>query len=69
MNTIQYLFRRIGTNMPSEIWKSCMRVCVCGSGPPENKMGINASNTAEVHFDNVKIPRENLLGGKSLFNC
>jgi len=36
-----------------------------GSGPPEHKMGINASNTAEVHFDNVKVPRENLLGGKS----
>jgi len=35
------------------------------SGPPEHKMGINASNTAEVHFDNVKVPRENLLGGKS----
>jgi len=27
-------------------------------------MGINASNTAEVHFDNVRVPRENLLGGK-----
>jgi len=27
-------------------------------------MGINASNTAEVHFDNVRIPRDNLLGGK-----
>jgi len=32
------------------------------TGPPENKMGIKASNTAEVHFDNVKIPVENLLG-------
>ena len=39
-------------------------VCLRGSGPPENKMGISASNTAEVHFDNVKVPRENLLGGK-----
>jgi alkylation response protein AidB-like acyl-CoA dehydrogenase len=35
------------------------------SGPPEKKMGIKASNTAEVHFDNVKIPKENLLGSKS----
>ena len=26
-------------------------------------MGIKASNTAEVYFDDVKIPRENLLGG------
>jgi len=43
-----------------------LHVCyVCASGPPEKKMGINASNTAEVHFDNVRIPRENLLGGKS----
>lgn len=32
------------------------------SGPPENKMGIKASNTAEVHFDEVKIPAECLLG-------
>ena len=34
------------------------------SGPPEKKMGIKASNTAEVYFDNVKIPVENLLGGE-----
>ncbi|XP_029186207.2 very long-chain specific acyl-CoA dehydrogenase, mitochondrial-like [Acropora millepora] len=33
------------------------------SGPPEKKMGIKASNTAEVHFDNVPIPVENVLGG------
>ena len=32
------------------------------SGPPEKKMGIKASNTAEVFFDDVKIPKENLLG-------
>lgn len=32
------------------------------SGPPENKMGIKASNTAEVHFEDVKIPVENMLG-------
>ena len=31
-------------------------------GPPEKKMGIKGSNTAEVHFDNVHIPVENLLG-------
>ncbi|XP_003383685.1 PREDICTED: very long-chain specific acyl-CoA dehydrogenase, mitochondrial-like [Amphimedon queenslandica] len=34
------------------------------SGPPEKKMGIKASNTAEVHFDNVHVPVENLLGGE-----
>lgn len=33
------------------------------NGPPEKKMGIKGSNTAEVHFDNVKVPAENLLGG------
>ncbi|KAM3835034.1 very long-chain specific acyl-CoA dehydrogenase, mitochondrial-like isoform 2-T2 [Vipera latastei] len=33
------------------------------SGPPEQKMGITCSNTAEVHFQDVKVPVENLLGG------
>uniref|UniRef100_A0A914HE95 Very long-chain specific acyl-CoA dehydrogenase, mitochondrial n=1 Tax=Globodera rostochiensis TaxID=31243 RepID=A0A914HE95_GLORO len=32
------------------------------NGPPEKKMGIKGSNTTEVHFDNVKVPAENLLG-------
>lgn len=32
------------------------------SGPPEKKMGIKCSNTAEVFFDDVKIPVENVLG-------
>ncbi|XP_065177971.1 very long-chain specific acyl-CoA dehydrogenase, mitochondrial-like isoform X2 [Sycon ciliatum] len=32
------------------------------SGAPEKKMGIKASNTSEVYYDNVKIPKENLLG-------
>ncbi|KAM6176010.1 very long-chain specific acyl-CoA dehydrogenase, mitochondrial isoform 2-T2 [Erethizon dorsatum] len=31
-------------------------------GPPEKKMGIKASNTAEVHFDGVRVPLENVLG-------
>ena len=26
-------------------------------------MGIKASNTTEVFYDNVKIPKENVLGG------
>ncbi|XP_053666912.1 very long-chain specific acyl-CoA dehydrogenase, mitochondrial-like [Anopheles marshallii] len=34
------------------------------SGPPEEKMGIKCSNTAEVYFDDVKIPVENVLGGE-----
>ena len=32
------------------------------NGPPEKKMGIKASNTAEVYFDNVKVPVANVLG-------
>jgi very long chain acyl-CoA dehydrogenase len=31
------------------------------SGPPEKKMGIKCSNTAEVYFEDVKIPVENIL--------
>jgi very long chain acyl-CoA dehydrogenase len=33
------------------------------SGPAEKKMGIKCSNTAEVYYDNVPIPVENVLGG------
>jgi len=32
------------------------------NGKPEDKHGIRGSNTAEVHFENVKIPAENVLG-------
>lgn len=44
----------------------CLICCLFSSdsGPPEKKMGIKASNTAEVFFDDVKVPRENLLGGR-----
>ena len=31
-------------------------------GPHEDKMGIRASSTTTVHFDNVQVPAENLLG-------
>ncbi|KAL3847388.1 hypothetical protein ACJMK2_018303, partial [Sinanodonta woodiana] len=33
------------------------------NGPPEKKMGIKCSNTAEVYFEDVKVPLENVLGG------
>ena len=33
------------------------------SGPPEKKMGIKCSNTAEVIFENTPIPLENVIGG------
>ena len=32
-------------------------------GPPEHKLGIRASWTNAVHFDNVKVPVENVIGG------
>jgi very long chain acyl-CoA dehydrogenase len=31
-------------------------------GPPEKKMGIKASNTAEVYFEDCKVPIENVIG-------
>ncbi|XP_057331096.1 very long-chain specific acyl-CoA dehydrogenase, mitochondrial [Microplitis mediator] len=34
------------------------------SGPPEDKMGIKCSNTAEVYFEDVKVPAENVLVGE-----
>jgi butyryl-CoA dehydrogenase len=33
-------------------------------GKKENKMGIRASATRELVFDNCRIPKENLLGGR-----
>merc|ERR1719290_587818 len=32
-------------------------------GLPEKKMGIKASNTAEVYFEDTPVPLENVLGG------
>ncbi len=32
------------------------------SGKSEDKLGIRGSNTAEVYFDNVIVPMENVLG-------
>ena len=33
------------------------------SGPPEDKLGIRASNTCEVVFENCPVPVANVLGG------
>ena len=33
-------------------------------GKPENKLGIRASDTCELYFDNVKVPAENLIGNE-----
>lgn len=32
------------------------------SGKPEKKLGIKSSDTTELYFDNVKVPKENLIG-------
>ncbi|XP_034962168.1 complex I assembly factor ACAD9, mitochondrial isoform X1 [Zootoca vivipara] len=32
------------------------------NGKPEDKLGIRGSNTCEVHFENTKIPIENVIG-------
>lgn len=32
------------------------------NGPPEKKMGIKCSNTAEVYFEDCKVPIENVIG-------
>ncbi len=32
------------------------------SGPPEKKMGIRGSHTSALTFDNVRIPKENIIG-------
>ncbi|XP_038265392.1 complex I assembly factor ACAD9, mitochondrial [Dermochelys coriacea] len=32
------------------------------NGKPEDKLGIRGSNTCEVHFDNTKVPVENVIG-------
>ena len=31
-------------------------------GPPEKKLGLRASSTCPIHFDNVKVPSSNILG-------
>ncbi len=32
-------------------------------GPPVEKMGINGNAISELHFENVRVPKENILGG------
>ncbi|XP_074862336.1 complex I assembly factor ACAD9, mitochondrial [Carettochelys insculpta] len=32
------------------------------NGKPEDKLGIRGSNTCEVHFENTKVPLENIIG-------
>lgn len=39
------------------------------NGPEEDKMGIRGSSTTQIYFDNVKVPKENLIGenGKGFY--
>ena len=32
------------------------------AGKPEEKLGIRSSDTSELYFDNVRVPKENLIG-------
>jgi alkylation response protein AidB-like acyl-CoA dehydrogenase len=32
------------------------------TGKPEEKLGIRSSDTCELYFDNVRVPKENLIG-------
>ena len=34
-------------------------------GKPEDKLGIRSSDTCELYFDNVRVPKENLIGNES----
>jgi alkylation response protein AidB-like acyl-CoA dehydrogenase len=38
------------------------------STKPINDLGYRGSNTCEVYYDNVKVPRENILGGPECLN-
>ena len=34
------------------------------AGKPEEKLGIRSSDTCELYFDNVRVPKENLIGSE-----
>ena len=38
------------------------------SATPIRDLGYRGSNTCEVHYDNVRVPRENILGGPECLN-
>ncbi len=35
-------------------------------GKKENKMGLRLSNTSDLHFDNVRVPKDMLVGKEGL---
>ena len=60
-----------GQRLNKAMGKTAIRSFIVEKGTPgfsvarlEKKLGIRASDTATLIFDNCRIPRENLLGGK-----
>ena len=67
IDVIVLLFGQLNKDMG----KTAIRSFIVEKGTPgftvarlEKKLGIRASDTATLIFDNCRIPRENLLGGK-----
>ena len=61
------VFARTGTEK-GKLTAFIVERCYPGvtSGPKEDKMGIRASATTSVRFDNVIVPAENILGGEGM---
>ncbi|WP_034720957.1 acyl-CoA dehydrogenase family protein [Bacteriovorax sp. DB6_IX] len=63
------LFVVYGTNDPSQKHKGITAIVIDGKtegielGEKENKMGHRCSDTRAVTFNNVRVPKENILGG------
>ncbi len=66
VNDIYVCMMRTGEDGPRGI--SCLLVEKdmpgLSFGAPEKKLGWNASPTAQVHFDNVRVPAANRIGGE-----
>ena len=64
VNDLYVTMARTGADGPKGI--SCIVIekdmAGVSFGAPEKKLGWNASPTATIHFDNVKVPIENLVG-------
>ena len=61
----------VWATLNKDMGKTAIRSFIVEKGTPgftvarlEKKLGIRASDTATLIFDNCRIPRENLLGGK-----
>ncbi|KAM8972736.1 very long-chain specific acyl-CoA dehydrogenase, mitochondrial [Pelodytes ibericus] len=68
---VSRFFQVSETHCLSCMWPSCSSLSPArGSpfpshlSPPDKKLGIRASNTAAVYFDEVRVPAANVLGGE-----